>query len=117
MGLECFRIIYFTQSRRGARIAIWSISQRVLAVVGVALDIRDITGLILRFLQWFGIASMATAVYSWLGSFISLIPPLSLWLFGIWVFALSIGLVPRIPSRLLRLTHTRTSDADREVEA
>ncbi len=60
-------------------------------LVGTALDIRDIAGLIRRAFGATGITAMTTAVLNWLGENA---PTLSLWVFGIGTFLLFLTVFP-----------------------
>jgi hypothetical protein len=71
----------------------------ILEIIGTALDIRDISSLINRFLQAGGVAGVVVAIWNWLSANV---PPLSLWLGGIGLFALALSLWPNI-IRLLKL--------------
>ena len=62
----------------------------------MALDIKDVSGLIRRLLQAAGLDSVITALYNWSASLVGAIPTLSLWLFGLGMFALLMLAIPRL---------------------
>lgn len=91
--------------------------KQAVAVIGVALDVRGVAGLLRTAIASLGWATFMTSLYNWLGSFLETIPTLSVWLFGLSAFALGMLLIPRtgrgiqaLASRLVSKRQKRAPD-------